>query len=92
MDNITYGNQEIKITDRNSVTISGITKLVSFDDEEFLMETNMGNLQLLGESLELLNLDTANGNLKVKGNINALTYMDSKRNKKGNSLLTKLFK
>ena len=58
VENITFGSQEIKLIDRNSISISGVGKIVSFDDEEFLLETNMGNIRLLGENLELLRLDT----------------------------------
>ena len=90
-DNI-YGNQEIKIIDRNSINLNGINKIVSFDDEEFLMETTMGNLQLLGESFELLKLDTTNGIVKIKGKINSLNYLDSKTKNKENNIINKLFK
>ena len=69
MDN-TYGTQEIKIVDRSSISLNGVNKIVSFDDEEFLMETVMGNLRILGSGLELLKLDTIDGNVKIKGKIN----------------------
>ena len=91
-EKIIYGSQEIKIIDRSSIALTGITKIDSFDDEEFLMETNMGNLQLLGESLELLRLDTNDGNVKIKGKINALTFIESKSKPKESKFLTKLFK
>ena len=90
-DNV-YGNQEIKIIDRSSISLNGINKIVSFDDEEFLMETTMGNLQLLGESFELLKLDTTNGIVKIKGKINSLNYLDGKNKNKEGNIITKLFK
>ena len=70
MDN-TYGTQEVKIVDRSSISLNGVNKIVSFDDEEFLMETVMGNLRILGSGLELLKLDTIDGNVKIKGKINS---------------------
>ncbi len=78
--------------DRASITLTGVNKIVSFDDEEFLMETTVGNLRLLGEGLELLKLDTNDGNVKIKGKINSFTYIDSKLKNKEESVLTKLFK
>ncbi len=92
MDIKTFGNQEIKIIDRSSISISGVSKIVSFDDEEFLLETNMGNLRILGNNLELLKLDTTDGNVKIKGKINSFMYIEGKTNKKEDSLLNKLFK
>lgn len=91
-EEIVFGSQEIKLIDRNLITLSGISKIVSFDDEEFLMESNMGNIRLLGEALELLKLDTNDGNVKIKGKINSLSYVDGKRKNKEESILAKLFK
>lgn len=92
MDGISFGNGEIKIVDRASITLSGVEKIVSFDDEEFLMETTMGNLRLLGEGLELLKLDTNDGNVKIKGHINSLTFLDGTIAKNKESVFNKLFK
>lgn len=92
MDGISFGNGEIKIVDRASITLTGVNKIVSFDDEEFLMETTMGNLRILGENLELLKLDTNDGNVRIKGKINSFTYIDGSVKKNGESVLTKLFK
>ena len=82
MDGISFGNGEVKIIDRASITLTGVNKIVSFDDEEFLMETTVGNLRLLGEGLELLKLDTNDGNVKIKGKINSFTYIDGKMKNK----------
>ena len=74
------------------ISITGVTKLVSFDDEEFLMETIMGNLRILGSTLELLKLDTTDGIVKIKGKINSYTYIDEKIKNKESSIINKLFK
>lgn len=92
MEGLNFGNQEVKMVDRNSISLSGVNKIVSFDDEEFLMETTVGNLQLLGEGLELLKLDTNDGNVKIKGKINSFIYLDSKIKDKQESVFSKLFK
>ena len=91
MDN-TYGTQEVKIIDRSSISLNGVNKIVSVDDEEFLMETVMGNLRILGSGLELLKLDTIDGNVKIKGKINSFMYIDGKTKNKEDSIISKLFK
>ena len=60
-DNVLIGNHEVKMTDRKTIYLTGIKKIVSFDNEEFLMESNMGVILLKGESLELNKLDTSDG-------------------------------
>ena len=87
-----FGSQEFKMIDRASVAISGINKIISFDDEEFLLESVMGNIHLKGEGLELLKLDTNDGNVKIKGKINSFAYLDGKEKNKEESFIAKLFK
>ena len=83
---------EIKLNDRKKISLSGLKKLVSFDPEEFVMETNLGPLVLKGNNLEIVKLDIIDGNLQIKGKINSLVYSDGKDSKKDNSILAKLFK
>ena len=54
MGEASFGTQEVKMVDRSNISINGVNKIVSFDDEEFLMETVMGNLRILGNGNELL--------------------------------------
>lgn len=83
---------EIKLNDRKKVSLSGLKKIVSFDPEEFVMDTNLGPLVLKGNNLEIVKLDIIDGNLQIKGKINSLVYLDGKDSKKDNSILAKLFK
>ena len=90
--NTNYGSHEIKITDRTIMSLSGIKKINSFDNEEFLMESNMGVILLKGEKLEIIKLDTHDGNVKIKGRINSFTYIENIKKNKDESLISKLFK
>lgn len=96
MENIiemnSYGNHEIKITDRSVISLSGINKISSFDDQEFLMESNMGIILLKGENLEIIKLDTHDGNVKIKGKLISFAYIENVKKNKEESLLSKLFK
>ena len=90
--NTSYGNHEIKVVDRSIISLSGINKISSFDEEEFLMESNMGIILLKGEGLEIVKLDTHDGNVKIKGKLNSLAYIENLKKQKEESLLAKLFK
>ena len=58
-------------------------KEAGIDEEEFLLETNMGYLAIKGSSLEIVRLDTKDGVLSIKGNVDSLSYFDSlKKNSK----------
>lgn len=92
IDSITTLISEIKINERKKISLSGLKKLVSFDPEEFVMDTNLGPLVLKGSNLEIIKLDIIDGNLQIKGKINSLVYLDGKDSKKDNGILAKLFK
>ena len=86
-------NHAISITERKSIIISGVKRIDSFDNEEFLMETTLGFLVIKGEDLEIIKLDTYQGNVMIKGKVNSLTYADSANKKnKEDGLFNKLFK
>ncbi len=86
-------NHAITINERKNIVISGVKKIDSFDNEEFLMETNMGYIIIKGEGLEIIKLDTFQGNVSIKGKINSLGYIENiKKKDKEESLFTKLFK
>ena len=83
----------ITIAERKSIIVSGVKKIESFDNEEFLMETTLGYLVIKGSELEIIKLDTYQGNVSIKGRIDSLVYLDEVNKKdKENSLLSKLFK
>ena len=86
-------NHSVNIVERKSIVISGIKKIENFDSEEFLLETNMGFLIIKGSELEIIKLDTFQGNVSIKGQINSLNYMDSPNKKnKEEGVFSKLFK
>ena len=86
-------NHTISITERKNINISGVKKIESFDNEEFLLETTMGFIIIKGEGLEIIKLDTYQGNVAIKGKINSLIYMENLGKKeKEESLFSKLFK
>lgn len=81
----------IYIKNRNNINITGITKIISFDDEEFIIDTVYGQIEIIGSDLEIIKLDTIEGNITIKGLINSLKYLDNITNKE-NGMLSRLFK
>ena len=83
----------IALTERKNITISGVKKIESFDNEEFLIETLMGFVIVKGEQLEIIRLDTYQGNISIKGKINSINYIDTINGKeKEEGIFNRLFK
>lgn len=92
-DAITNYNHGITLVERKSLMVTGVKKIENFDDEEFLMETNMGFLIVKGEELELIKLDTMQGNVSIKGIVKGLTYVEDVKTKdKEQGIFNRLFK
>jgi sporulation protein YabP len=88
---IVSSNHSVSINERKNINVTGVKKIDSFDNLEFLMDTVMGYLVIKGEELEIVKLDTFQGTVVIKGKINSLTYMDSAK-KKEDGVFSKLFK
>ena len=91
-EKIELTNHSISILERHNITITGITKIESFDNEEFLLETTMGTLGIKGTELEIIKLDTYEGTITIKGIIDAFAYLESSKDAKKESFITRLFK
>lgn len=84
-------NSSIKLENRKKCDIDGIIKLDSFDDKEFLVDTNLGFLHIKGKNLSLGTMNMDEGTLTILGDIDSFTYIN-KINDKEKSFLKKLFK
>lgn len=92
-DTIASLNHNITINERKNIVITGVKKIDSFDNEEFLLETTMGYIIIKGSELEIVKLDTYQGNVSIKGKVNSLNYMETANKKeKEDGIFSKLFK
>lgn len=90
---ISSTNHSISVNERKNIIMTGVKKIDSFDNEEFLLETNMGYIIIKGTELEIIKLDTYQGNVSIKGKLNSLAYMEGTNKKeKEDSMFSKLFK
>ena len=93
-DYMNINTHSINVIDRSIVNISGVNKVENFDKQEFLLETVMGFLNIKGEMLEMIKLDTIEGNVSIKGNISSIIYYENikKKKNKEESMMSKLFR
>lgn len=91
--NLSTANHSVSITDRKLLSITGVKKIDSFDNEEFLMDTAMGYIVIKGHGLEIIKLDTYQGNVSIKGTLDSLSYVEKgSKKEESDGLFTKLFK
>ena len=91
--NLESSGHNLTIKERKNSTFTGINKIISFDDEEFLVDTTLGFMLIKGENLEILKLESFQGNLALKGKINSLEYIEEQKGTSVKpSFVSKLFK
>ncbi len=77
----------VVLEERGRLTVSGVSDVERFDESEIVMSTARGTLVVTGENLHIEKLSLDGGDLKVEGDIDALTYEDGKA-ERGRSLLS----
>lgn len=93
MDNLSFARHSICIEDRKIMELEGVKSLIGFDQNEFLVDTNLGVLHIKGKELSLGNMDMAKQTLTINGTFDSMSYTQTKQkteNKEG--FFTKLFK
>ena len=92
-DTINTYSHGVSLVERKNLMITGVKKVENFDTEQFLIETSMGLILVKGQELELIKLDTVQGNVSIRGVINGINYLeDNAKKSKESSLFNKLFK
>ncbi len=93
------GNQQrhrLTIENREYMEIGGVLHVDSFDDEEIILETELGLLAVRGEDLHIKHLNLEEGELNIEGFILELAYSEERGNQglrgKGKGLLERLFR
>lgn len=90
---IISSEHNISINQRKNMNITGVKKIENFDENEFLLETNMGYISIKGNNLEIIKLDTYQGNVSIKGKIDSFIYIEnSNKKEKNEGIFSKLFK
>lgn len=84
--------QEIKMLNRKVLEISGVINVESFDNEEFLLETECGFMAVRGQNLHIKNLSLEQGLVAIEGLVHSMSYLDAQSQGSSKGLFSKLFK
>jgi len=81
--------QSIQIENRERITLTGITRVDSFDEGEVNARCASSGIAVFGQGLHIAKLDLDNGMLIVDGFISGIEYSDSEKKE---SFLSRMFK
>lgn len=80
----------LSLEERKKLTVSGVTDIVSFDEQTIVSETELGELTIKGEQLHIVRMSVDTGELTVEGEIVALMYSEIQQT--SGSFFSRLFK
>jgi sporulation protein YabP len=66
--------QNIILENREKLSVSGVSDILTFDEEEIMLETELGTLQIKGSGLKVEKLSVDTGEVLAKGEIDSLSY------------------
>ncbi len=73
---------------RHSLSLTGVTDVMGFDEQTVNLSTDCGTLVVKGESLHINKLNLDSKDVSIDGTINSLIYLNNTQK----SLKSKLFK
>ncbi len=68
---------KLTLDERKSLTMTGVTEVVSFEDTSVILHTALGTLIVQGQGLQLKELSLEGGQVEVDGQVSALIYEEA---------------
>ena len=75
----THLPHKLQLSERKSLTMTGVTEVVSFDDTAVVLQTSLGTLIVQGKELQLKTLSLEGGQVEVDGSVSALAYEEPRQ-------------
>lgn len=69
----------LSLNERKELSVTGVTEVVSFDEEAVVLRTSLGTLVIQGRELQLKNLSLNGGQVDVSGTVSTLIYQEPKQ-------------
>ena len=70
---------KLTLNARKNLTMTGVTEIISFDENTVVLKTVLGELEIQGDSLQLKMLSLDGGQVAVDGHICGLLYEEPKK-------------
>ena len=83
----------LDLMNRGKGSVTGIQDVVAFDENQIVLDTDMGLLTVKGKGLHVSRLTLEKGEVDIEGTVGSLVYSSNEAHRKqGESLFTRLFK
>lgn len=67
------------LNERKNLTMTGVTEVLSFEEDGVVLKTPLGTLTVQGQGLKLRTLSPEGGQVEVSGTVTALFYQEPRQ-------------
>ena len=85
-------SHKIILENRESLTVSAVRDIESFDDERVVVVTDMGTMTVVGGDFRISKLNVDDGQLVIEGEIDEIEYSDTVSSDKSGGFFGRLFR
>ena len=83
-------SHSLALRDRRQLAVTGVSRIISCDENAAVLETPLGNLTMGGQELQVSELSVHSGQVQLSGRIEYLQYAENRQS--GGGLLARLFR
>lgn len=83
-------SHSLALRERCQLALTGVSRIISCDENAAVLETPLGNLTVGGQELQVSELSVHSGQVQIHGRIEYLQYAENKQSSGG--LLARLFR
>ena len=83
MENRNNFIQNIILENREKLSVSGVKDILTFDEDEIMLDTELGVLKVTGHNLKVEKLSVDTGEVLAKGEVSSIIYTDETPQKGG---------
>ena len=69
----------LTLNERRQLSMTGVTEVVSFEEDAVVLKTGLGTLTVHGQGLKLKTLSPQGGQVEVTGTVSALIYQEPRK-------------
>lgn len=85
-----FKSHTLQLEDRSRLTVTGVSRIVSCDENGALLKTALGDLTIGGQGIQIGELSVRTGQVHISGKIEFLQYAENRES--GGGLLARLLR
>lgn len=82
----------LMLENRKRLTINGVIEVINFNENQILLNTDVGTMIVKGQELKMNKLDVQNGDVIITGKVDSCVYTNDKSMAKKDSIISRLFR